>query len=81
MTKQEYFKIVKHINLCVKAVGYRYWRCYSEPRKKGTKYRTKLWLVINGKQLVKYINDNFGHLVKAEVINNGVVYRPLTKIV
>ena len=53
MKKQEYFELVKHINKNVRNVGYRYVRCFSEPRKKGTKYRTKLWAAGNGKQLVK----------------------------
>lgn len=69
MNKKEYFKLVRDINKNVRTVGkYRYVRCFSEPRKKGTKYRTKLWGAGNGKQLVKYINSWFGTLVKAELL-------------
>lgn len=78
MKKQEYFKLVKHINKNVRAVGYRYVRCFSEPRKKGTKYRTKLWAAGNGKQLVKYINTNFGDKVKAELLDPEHVTKTIT---
>ena len=74
MKKQEYFKLVKHINKNVRAVGYRYVRCFSEPRKKGTKYRTKLWAAGNGEQLVEYINTNFGDKVKAELHSKTVFF-------
>jgi len=82
MKKQEYFKLVKHINKNVRATGHYYVRCFSEPRKKGTKYRTKLWGAGNGKQLVKYINTNFGNKVKAELLETQhfpfMVGRPST---
>ena len=76
MKKQEYFKLVKHINKNVRAVGYRYVRCFSEPRKKGTKYRTKLWAAGNGEQLVEYINTNFGDKVKAELLEPNFQTNP-----
>ena len=83
MKKQEYFDIVRFINQQIKNVGFNYIRCFSDSRKKGTKYRTKLWGAGNSEQLVEYINKNFGTLVKAELLETQhlpfIVGRPSTR--
>lgn len=71
MNKEEYFKLVKKINKAVKSEGFNYVRCFSEPRKKGTGYRTKLWAAGNGKAIVEYINKEFGDQVEAELLEPG----------
>jgi len=71
MTKAIYFELVKEINKSVKSEGFNYVRCFSEPRKKGTGYRTKLWAAGNGKAIVEYINKEFGDQVEAELLEPG----------
>lgn len=90
MEKKNYFKIVREINKAVRAKGYIYHRCYTEPQKTSIGYRTKLDSA--DANVATFINKKFGNKVIAQSITcrrypfyagcwtNSVTYYSLVEI-